>query len=223
MSTSVLVVDDQPLFCTGIQLLIESQPDLVFAGSAHSGARAVEAAARSRPDVVLMDLRMPDGNGVDATRSICEAPAPPRVLVLTTFRDQRIVKQALHAGATGFITKDANPSDLLDAIRNVAAGRPVTSTMTATPMLHDPLFASAPNPSAIALLTPREQEIFLHVARGMTNNQIAAATHISENTVRAHVSAVLQKLTLDNRTQVAAFAYREGLLPAPLRRSAPRR
>lgn len=215
MSTAVLVVDDQPLFCSGIQLLIEAEPGLSFAGAAHSGTGAVEAATRTRPDVVLMDLRMPNGNGVQATAAISRLPSPPRVLVLTTFRDQRIVKQALAAGATGFVTKDAEPRELLRAIRDVAAGRAVINGAMTTPMLHDPPFASAPNPTAIDALTPRQQEIFLHVARGMTNNEIASATHTSENTVRAHVSAVLQKLALDNRTQVAAFAYREGLLPPP--------
>ena len=217
MSTSVLVVDDQPLFCSGIELLIDAQPDMAFAGAAHSGTAAVAAAARVKPDVVLMDLRMPDGDGVQATEAIRHGPNPPRVLVLTTFRDQRIVQRALAAGATGFITKDALPHELLSAIRDVAAGRSVASTKPATRMLHDPLFAPVPDPSAIAQLTPRQQAVFLHVARGMTNNEIASATHTSENTVRTHVSAILQKLALDNRTQVAAFAYRAGLLPAPLR------
>lgn len=218
MTTSVLVVDDQPLFCSGIGLLIEAQPDLEFAGAAYTGASALERVGELHPDVVLMDLRMPGGNGLAATEAILANEAPPRVLVLTTFRDGRVVQQAMQAGAAGFITKDASPAELLTAIRDVVAGKPVRASGAPTSMLPDPLYAGSPNPEAISALTAREHEVFLHLARGLTNNQIAVLSHISENTVRNHVSSLLQKLDLENRTQAAAFAYREGLLPAPLRR-----
>lgn len=217
MTISVLVVDDQPLFCSGMRLLIDAQPDLQYAGAAHSGAVAIEEVMRIRPDVVLMDLRMPDGNGLVATERISREAPRSRVIVLTTFRDQGIVQRALAGGAAGFITKDATPGELLNAIRTAAAGKPVRTSTSNHLMLDDPLFASAPNTAAIGALTPREKQIFLHVARGLTNAQIAEASSISENTVRNHVSAVLQKLHLDNRTQMAAFAHREGLLPAPFR------
>ncbi|WP_375406556.1 response regulator [uncultured Amnibacterium sp.] len=218
MTTSVLIVDDQPLFCSGIALLIEAQPDLEFAGAAHTGASAIERVGELHPDVVLMDLRMPGGNGLAAMEAILAKESSPRVLVLTTFRDGRIVQQAMRAGAAGFITKDATPVELLTAIRDVVAGKPVSASGAPTSMLPDPLYAGAPNPEAISALTAREHEVFLHLARGLTNNQIAVLSHISENTVRNHVSSLLQKLDLENRTQAAVFAYREGLLPAPLRR-----
>lgn len=217
MTISVLVVDDQPLFCSGIQMLIEAQPDLVFAGAAHTGAAAAGMAEQMHPDVVLMDLRMPDGNGLEATEQIHRELPRTRIVVLTTFRDQGIVQRAIQAGASGFITKDATPAELLTAIRDAAAGRPVGRSPRKTPMLPDPRFAATPEPEAIRELTAREQEMFLHVARGLTNAQIAALTHISENTVRNHVSALLQKLRLDNRVQVGAFAHQHGLLPAPVR------
>jgi DNA-binding NarL/FixJ family response regulator len=212
VTTSVLVVDDQPLFCSGMRLLIEGQRDLAFAGAAHSGAEAVEAAVRARPDVVLMDLRMPDGNGLTATRRILERLPATRIVVLTTFRDQGAVQRALDAGAAGFITKDATPDELLRAVRDVAAGRPVTQAARVTPMLPDPLYAAVPEVEAIEVLTAREQEMFLHVARGLTNAQIASLAGISENTVRNHVSSLLQKLDLQTRNQVPAFAHRHGLL-----------
>ena len=218
MTTTVLVVDDQPLFCSGIQLLIEAQHDLAFAGAAHTGASAIEKVRQLDPDVVLMDLRMPGGNGLSATQSIVAKHPRPRILVLTTFRDQQVVQHALRAGAAGFITKDATPAELLSAIRDVVAGRAVRVSSATTTMLPDAVAAGAPNPDAIAALTPREREVFLHLARGLANSQIATLSHISENTVRNHVSSLLQKLDLDNRTQAAIFAHREGLLVAPTER-----
>lgn len=218
MTTTVLVVDDQPLFCSGIQLLIEAQHDLAFAGAAHTGASAIDKVRQLDPDVVLMDLRMPGGNGLSATQAIVAKHPRPRILVLTTFRDQQVVQQALRAGAAGLITKDATPAELLSAIRDVVAGRAVRVSAATTTMLPDAVEAGAPNPDAIAALTPREREVFLHLARGLANSQIATLSHISENTVRNHVSSLLQKLDLDNRTQAAIFAHREGLLVAPTER-----
>jgi DNA-binding NarL/FixJ family response regulator len=214
VSISVLVVDDQPLFCSGMQLLIDAQPDLTFAGSAHSGKQAIDQVRILRPSVVLMDLRMPDGNGLVATRAILRETATARILVLTTFRDRHVVAQALEAGASGFVTKDATPAELLQAVRDVAADRPVVRSNGAAQMLADPIASAAPPDLAvIATLTPREQEVFLHLARGSTNADIARSARISENTVRNHVASILQKLNLANRTEVAIFAHRTRLLP----------
>ncbi|MFD1722270.1 response regulator [Amnibacterium endophyticum] len=209
----MLVADDQPLFCSGLQLLIDAQPDLKYVGAAHSGSAAVRESARLHPDIVLMDLRMPDGNGVTATREILRMPAAPHVLVLTTFRDTASARLAMNAGASGVLTKDATPGRLIGAIRDVLAGRPVLATSASTPMLSDPVPAHAPDLAAIAGLTPREREVFLHAARGLSNPEIARLAHISENTVRTHVSAILGKLRLENRHELIHFAHRHGLLP----------
>ena len=213
MTVRVLVVDDQPLFCSGMQLLIDAQPDLAFVGAAHTGDAAVSESDRLAPDVVLMDLRMPDGNGITATRTISSRPAGPRILVLTTFRDRASVDLALQAGASGFITKDSTPGALIAAIRDVAAGLPVFADPTSYRMLSDPSPRS-PDPRAIAALTPREHEIYLYVARGLTNPQIATRTHVSENTVRTHVSAILTKLDVDNRHALIHHAHHHGLITA---------
>ncbi len=216
MTIGVLVVDDQPLFCAGIGRLLDAEADLVYLGAAHTGSRAVVAAERSQPDVVLMDLRMPDGDGISATRALAHLDRPPRVLVLTTFRDRDAVERALRSGATGFITKDATPEALLRAVREVARGRPVVDEVARTWMLHDPPRRPAPDLGAIAPLTPREREVYLHAARGLTNAQIARFEHVSENTVCSHVSAILRKLALTSRNQLPHHAQRYGLLtPGP--------
>lgn len=212
MTVGVLVVDDQPLFCDGIGRLLDAEVDLVYLGAAHTGEQAVSRARQIRPDVVLMDLRMPDGDGVAATRALTRSDPAPRVLVLTTFRDRDAVQRALQAGATGFITKDSTPAALLRAVRDVADGRRVLDHATRTRMLHDLPRAPMPDTAAIAGLTPREQEVYLHVARGSTNPQIARLAHVSENTVRSHVSAILRKLALTSRNQVPQHAHRHGLL-----------
>ena len=206
----VLIADDQPLFCAGIARIIEAEADLRCVGVAHDGLDAVAAVERLRPHVVLMDLRMPVLNGVDATRRITRLTPPPRVLVLTTFRDRSAAREATDAGATGFVTKDATPEHLCQAVRAVASGSAVYAD-AGMPMLPDPL--RAPDLSAIDALTPREQQIYLHLARGLTNNGIALRAHLSENTVRTHVSAILRKLGLINRVQVVEHAHRNGLVP----------
>lgn len=207
----VLVADDQPLFCAGIARILDAERDLRCVGVAHDGVEAIAAAERLRPDVVLMDLRMPRLDGVGATRRITRLTAAPRVLVLTTFRGRDIVRDAAEAGAAGFITKDATPKRLCRAVRAVAAGSTVYADAHA-PMLHDA--ASTPDLEAIHALTPREKEVYLHLARGLSNTAIAERAHLSENTVRTHVSAILRKLVLGNRAQVVDHAHRHGLVPS---------
>ena len=206
----VLVVDDQPLFCAGIARILDAEPDLHCTGVAHDGREAVEAAERQRPSVVLMDLRMPVLSGVEATRRIARLHTPPRVLVLTTFRDRAIVRDATGAGATGFVTKDATPEHLCRAIRAVAAGSTVFADAR-RPMLPDPV--AGPDVTAIQVLSPREQQVYLHLARGLSNGEIGRRTHLAENTVRSHVSSILRKLTLTGRAQVVDHAHRNGLTP----------
>lgn len=206
----VLVVDDQPLFCAGIARILDAEQDLYCVGVAHNGRAAIEAAERLRPAVVLMDLRMPVLSGVEATRCITQLASPPRVLVLTTFRDRSIIRDATRAGATGFITKDATPEHLCRAIRAVATGSPVFADAH-KPMLPDP--PPGPDLTAIEVLSPRERQVYLHLARGLSNSEIGRRTHLTENTIRTHVSAILRKLTLTGRAQVVDHAHRNGLTP----------
>ena len=207
----VLVADDQPLFCAGVARIVDAEPDLCCVGAAHNGFEAVAAVERHRPDVVLMDLRMPVLNGVEATRRIGRLTNPPQVLVLTTFRDHDTVHDASAAGAAGFITKDATPEQLCRAIRAVSTGSVVFADAR-MPMLPDPV--QGPDLTAIGALTQRERQIYLHLAGGLSNSAIAARAHLSENTVRSHVSAILRKLALTNRAQVVDHAHRHRLVPS---------
>ena len=214
----VALVDDQALFRAGIRMLVESQPDLDVAGEAGDGVAAVTLAARSRPDVMLMDVRMPLADGIAATeRILAEADAagrtPPRILVLTTFDLDENAARAIRAGASGFVLKDADPEFLLAAIRTVHQGNQVIAA-TAT----RELFAHVgrgrrrrPAPAAWSDLTPREREIFGLAARGLSNSEIAASEFLSEATVKTHVSRILAKLGLRDRVQLVVFAYEHDL------------
>jgi DNA-binding NarL/FixJ family response regulator len=208
----ILVADDQPLFCAGVARILDAEPDLHCVGAAHDGIDAVAAAERLRPDIVLMDLRMPILSGIEATRRIGRLSPPPRVLVLTTFRDRTIVRDAIDAGALGFVTKDATPERLCRAVRAVAGGSEVFADLH-KPMLSD--VVRAPDPTAIEALTVREKQIYLLLARGLTNTDIARRVHLSENTIRTHVSAILRKLALSGRVHVVDHAHRHGLVPDP--------
>lgn len=205
----VLIADDQPLFCAGIARILDAEPDLRCVGDAHDGVDAVAATERLRPDVVLMDLRMPLLGGVEATRRVVRLTPPPRVLVLTTFRNGAVVRAAVDAGALGFVTKDATPERLCRAVRAVAGGSAVFAD-SRTPMLSDAV--RPPDLTALHALTPREQQVYLHFARGLTNGDIARRVHFSENTVRTHVSAILRKLALTSRVQVVDHAHRHRLV-----------
>ena len=211
----VAVVDDQALFVSGMQMLIESQPDLEFVGSAADGQAAIELVARVEPHVVLMDVRMPVLDGIEATRRIIESGSPARVVILTTFQRDEAVFRAIRLGASGFITKDATPEFVLAAIRNVHAGQSVLAPSAtfdlvrqfAASVEHGPL-----GELALSSLTPREQEIFLLVARGLSNTEVAAAAFVSEATAKTHLRSILSKLGLPGRVQVVIFAYENGLL-----------
>ncbi len=214
----VVLVDDQALFRTGVRMLIESQPDLAVAGEAADGGQAVALVARVRPDVVLMDLRMPVLDGIEATRRIVaagSAAAPaPRIIVLTTFDLDEAAARALRGGASGFVLKDADPEFLLAAIRTVHAGSAVLAPAATRELFEH--FSSAPReraaPREYGSLTAREREIFLLAARGLSNAEIAAREFVSEATVKTHVSRVLAKLGLRDRVQLVVYAFENGLM-----------
>ncbi|MFP5417472.1 MAG: response regulator [Actinomycetes bacterium] len=213
----VFLADDQALVRSGFRMLIDSSDDLRVVGEAPDGAEAVRALTTTTPaDVVLMDIRMPVMDGVEATRRITEAHLPTRVLVLTTFDLDEYAFAALKAGASGFLLKGARPTDLLNAIRNVAAGDAVVApsttrrlldhvvpTLSATPGEHDP---------RLALLTEREREVLMEVASGATNAEIARTLYMAEGTVKTHIGRLLTKLQARDRVGLVLFAYENGLV-----------
>jgi DNA-binding NarL/FixJ family response regulator len=221
--TSIVLVDDQELLRVGFRMVLESQDDMEVLGEAGDGARAVSLVERVRPDVVLMDVRMPEMNGVEATRRIIETGSGSRVIILTTFDLDEYAYAALRAGASGFLLKDAPPADLLSAIRAVASGDAVVAPSTTRRLLEeladrlpDPVSADAarcsPQTGALAGLTPREREVLVAVARGLSNAEIAADLFLSEATVKTHVGRILAKLELRDRVQIVIYAYDHGLV-----------
>ncbi len=214
----VLVVDDQDLLRGSFRVLIDSAPDLTVVGEAGTGVAAVELAGRLRPDVVLMDVRMPIMDGIEATRRICAEPGPVRVLILTTFDLDEYVYAGLAAGASGFVLKNTPPADLLAAIRVVAAGDgllapSVTGRLIAEFARQQP--ASRPA-AGLAGVTEREREVLRLVARGLSNAEIAAHLQVSGATVKTHIGHLLAKLTARDRAQLVIAAYESGLVaPAP--------
>lgn len=210
----VAMIDDQALFRSGLALVIGSQPDLEVVGEAADGAGAVELVERTSPDVILMDVRMPQIDGVTATRTICQryAEKAPKVLVLTTFDLDAAVADAIDAGASGFLLKDAQPEFLLGAIRAVAAGSQVVAA-SATKSLFERFRSQTRAPGAeLDRLTGREREIMLRAAQGMSNAEIASAEYLSEATVKTHMSRILAKLQLRDRVQLVVYCYEHGLL-----------
>jgi len=219
----VAVVDDQPLFASGLQMLIEAQADLSCVGTAVDGREALDLVERERPDVVLMDLRMPVMNGLEATARILDGVSPddlPRVVALTTIQRDEAVFGALKAGAYAFLTKDATPDDVLATIRAAYAGDPVPTAAAALDVVHQFAVppAAPPRVDPLAPLSPREREMALLVARGLSNVEIATEAYLSEATVKSHVRAVLQKLGMRNRVQIVVFAYENGLVQGADRR-----
>ncbi|GAB3123226.1 response regulator [Glaciibacter psychrotolerans] len=220
----VVVVDDQALFVSGMQMLIESQADLACVGTAPDGRMAVEVVGRERPDVVLMDIRMPVLDGIEATARILQQATAqvaagetvPRIIMLTTFQRDEAVFRAIRTGASGFITKDATPEFILAAIRTVHAGQAVLAPQATFDLVRqfatEASDAGRPLELAIDVLSPREREIFLLTARGLSNAEIATAAFVSEATVKTHVRSILAKLHLQSRVQVVIFAYENGLL-----------
>lgn len=214
----VALVDDQALFRSGLRMLVASQPDLTLVGEAADGAASIPMAAETHPDVILMDVRMPGMNGIEATQRILAAAdargaARPRIIVLTTFDLDEAAARAIRAGASGFVLKDAEPAFLLSAIRMVHSGSAVIAP-SATRELFDRFTegsAKSPPPATFQTLTTRERAIFSQVARGLSNAEIAADEFVSEATVKTHLSRVLGKLGLRDRVQLVVFAYDHGL------------
>ncbi|EST29951.1 response regulator [Streptomyces roseochromogenus] len=215
--TTVLVVDDQPLQRYGFRMLLDSVPETEVLGEAAHGAEAVRKAAELRPDVVLMDVRMPGMDGIEATRRIVAAGDRSRVLVLTTFDLDEYVHAALRAGASGFLLKDARPEELLAGIRAVAVGDAVIAPALTRRLLHEfaRLVPSGTDGIAedprLASLTDREREILVAIGKGWTNGEIAARFVLSESTVKTHVGRVLAKIGARDRVQAVIFAYDHGL------------
>jgi DNA-binding NarL/FixJ family response regulator len=219
MTVSVLVADDEALLRTAFAALIEAEEDLRVAGEAADGRQAVELAARLSPDVVLMDVRMPGMDGIEATRLITGAPAasPPKVLILTTFDLDKYVFQALRAGASGFALKSRPLEELLIAIRVVAEGEALLAPSVTRRLIGH--FSRAGRGTAdgdrdFTQLTEREREVLSLVARGLSNAELAETLHLSLPTVKTHVSRILTKLGARDRTQLVVFAYEAGLVPA---------
>ena len=213
----VVIADDQAMMRAGFRMILEAQGDIEVAAEAGDGAEAVAAAERTRPDVVLMDIRMPVMDGVEATRRL----PGHRVVILTTFNLDEYVVEALRAGASGFLLKDAPPEELVAAVRVVAAGDALLSPAV-TRRLLDRVVSRLPDrpeppPDALAELTERELEVLRLVARGLSNAEIAAGLVVSEATVKTHVSHVLQKLRLRDRVQAVVLAYDLGLVRPDVR------
>lgn len=209
----VVLVDDQALFRAGIRMLVGSQPDLEVVGEAADGREALDVVRQTRPDVVLMDIRMPVMDGLAATAELLRDPDAPRIVMLTTFDLDEAAARAIRQGASGFLLKDANPEFLLAAIRTVHAGSAVIAA-SATRDLFAHLTADAapaPVPPSYAELTEREREIFALAARGLSNAEIAAREFLSEATVKTHISRILTKLGLRDRVQLVVFAFEHGL------------
>lgn len=212
----VMVVDDQELVRAGFCALLASDDELTLVGQASNGREAVDIAAAARPDVVLMDIRMPTMDGIEATRHLLAADGePPAVLVLTTFDLDEYVYDALRAGASGFLLKDTPPAQLIDAVKIVASGDALIAPSVTRRLIAD--FARHAPPSGsvadeVGLLTEREREVLVLIARGRSNSEIAADLYVGESTVKTHVGRVLSKLNLSSRAQAVAFAYESGLV-----------
>jgi DNA-binding NarL/FixJ family response regulator len=208
----VLIADDQELVRTGFRLILQSEPDLEVAGEAASGREAVSMTASLRPDVVLMDIRMPDLDGIEATRQITRATVASRVMILTTFDVDEYVFEALRAGACGFLLKDVAANQLAAGVRMVAAGDALLAPSITRRLIEEFAVSRPQTPEQVKELTPREMEIFLLVAKGMSNAEIAAKLVIGETTVKTHVTRLLMKLGIRDRIQAVVLAYEAGLV-----------
>jgi DNA-binding NarL/FixJ family response regulator len=218
MNIRVALVDDQALFRTGIRMLVDSQPDLVFVGEAGNGRDGIDLAESTHPDVVLMDIRMPVMDGIEATERIVAAASArgstaPRVIVLTTFDLDEAAIRAIRGGASGFLLKDTDPEFLLAAIRAVHAGTAVVAPSATRELFRhfDSRAATVPEPEAFGMLTAREREVFALAAQGLSNSEIAKAEFLSEATVKTHISRILSKLSLRDRVQLVVYAFEHRL------------
>jgi DNA-binding NarL/FixJ family response regulator len=211
----VVLVDDQALVRAGFRMILRAEPDLEVVGEAGDGAQAVALVRDTAPDVVLMDVRMPEMDGIEATRRITAEPGAPRVLVLTTFDLDALVYDALRAGASGFLLKEAPPEQLVAGIWTVAAGEQLLAPSVTRRLIERFTLQPPPvEPPAVEELTPRELEVLQLVARAMTNAEIAAHLFLSETTVKTHVARILMKLGLRDRVQAVVLAYERGLVRA---------
>jgi len=213
--TSILLADDQALVRGGFKLILDAQPEFDIVGEADDGRAAVERARELRPDVVLMDVRMPVLDGIAATRIVVSERLAQHVLVLTTFDEDRVVYDALAAGASGFLLKTAPPAQLVDAVRTVAAGEALLAPTVTRRLIEE--FVRRPPPGGavtdrLEQLTDRELEVLTLIARGLSNSEIAGSLFVSGATVKTHVNRVLSKLDLRDRVQAVVFAYEHGLV-----------
>ena len=215
MSIRVLVADDQSMVRAGFRMLLSSEQDIEVVAEASNGLEAVDKAARFGPTVVLMDIRMPELDGLEATRRILAADDAARILILTTFDHDEYVYEALRAGASGFVLKDDPPEQLLDAIRIVARGEALLSPAVTKRVIKQ--FTRLPRPAPpkeLGELTERELDVFRLIARGLSNAEIGRELYISDTTVKTHITHILQKLDLRDRVQAVVLAYETGLFEA---------
>jgi DNA-binding NarL/FixJ family response regulator len=211
----VLLVDDHPLMRAAFEMTLRAEPDIEVVGEAGNGAEAVERAHRLRPDVVLMDIRMPDMDGVEATRRLTAARGDLRVLILTTYDTDEYVIEALRAGASGFLLKDVRPDELVHAIRVVAAGDALLAPSLTRRLLDQfsrPTTPTSARPNALGELTEREIDVLTLVGKGLSNDEIARELFVAETTVRTHLRHVFDKLHLRDRVGAVVFAYDAGLV-----------
>jgi len=214
MTIRVAIADDQGLVRAGFRMIVGSQPDMEVVGEAGDGQAAIDLVRRVKPDVILMDIRMPRLDGIAATRTITGTESPPRVVILTTYELDEYVFDALAAGASAFLLKAAPPEELIHAIRIVAAGDALLAPSVTKRLIEE--FAKRPKPSTskakqLEGLTERERDVLTEVARGLTNAEIATRLHVAETTVKTHVAHVLDKLDLRDRVQAVILAYETGL------------
>jgi DNA-binding NarL/FixJ family response regulator len=215
MSISVVIADDQALVRAGFRMILEADPEVRIFAEAGDGSEAVEAARRYRPDIVLMDIRMPVMDGLEATRRLMTLNEPPRVLILTTYDHDEYVFDALRLGASGFLLKDVAPEDLLAGIRTIASGESLLSPSVTRRLIEAFVrdHPAAPDPPpGLAQLTPRELEILSLLARGLSNAEIAEALFVSGATIKTHVARVLEKLGVRDRVQAVVLAYETGIV-----------
>ena len=226
MSIRLVVVDDQALVRSGFRMVLEHQPDFEVVGEAGDGEEAIEVVRAARPDVVLMDIRMPGLDGLQATEDLVgTADWPLRIIILTTFDPDEYVYRALRAGASGFVLKDIPPEELVTSVRAVADGGALLSPSITRRLIGrfvDDLEVDTHRQRRLDELTDREREVFAGIARGMNNAEISAQLNISSTTVKSHVSNVLGKLHLRDRAQAVVFAYESGFAAQARRREAPR-
>jgi DNA-binding NarL/FixJ family response regulator len=219
VTVRVLLCDDQALVRSGFRMVLEAREDMEVVGEAENGADALQLAARCRPDVILMDVRMPVMDGVEATRRLARTGTSARIVILTTFDSDEYVYEALRAGASGFLLKDVQPAQLVDAIRVVARGEALLAPTVTRRLLdrfaHTLPDSSRTSPAALAELTERELEVLTLLASGLSNAELAERLFVSETTVKTHVSSILRKLGLRDRVQAVVLAYQAGLVRPP--------